>query len=121
MSKMYLHLSILQSFWLKKYVKIRFSLYFQTKKRPTTDDILGKLVYVLRFHLFFIIYFSFGIMQERESNSKTYQLMLVSPIFYWLSHILFDFPLLVVHAVLSYIVLGSSSGLKKHYMIDNFG
>ena len=93
--------------------------FLSFQEKPEREVNLRLLI--LRFHFFFITYFPHDVWQERRSTYKSFQLMLVSPILYWLTHFLFDFPLFVAHAILSYIILAASNETAEKFIMNNLG
>lgn len=67
------------------------------------------------------MFFALALSQEKTTNLKVFQMMLISPVTYWLSNFLFDWPLFLLHSALAFIILGVMDEAMGDLMTENIG
>ena len=65
--------------------------------------------------------FAIGIRNELKHNLKTLQLMSTSATLYWLTHILFDLPLLFIYSLISHVFNALGDEALADFMQDHKG
>lgn len=98
-------------------------LFFQDTEKRSACQRLGDNMIFTRLSLFFTLILAIGAIEEKARNLKTFQLMLVNPVIYWLSHFMFDFPIAFIYNVSSFISFAAKEGQVplKDFLLEHIG